>query len=74
LCAIVIRRFSLNEAPLGLYEFISDYFPYSDNHKFHQYQENDYLSSSLNLSRRDCMAVEFTTTCAIVAVHWRFGV
>jgi hypothetical protein len=24
----VIRRFSLNEAPLGLYEFISDYFPY----------------------------------------------
>jgi uncharacterized protein (UPF0276 family) len=30
----------------------------SDNHKFHQYQENDYLSSSLNLSRRDCMAVE----------------
>ena len=27
-CAIVIRRFSLNEAPLGLYEFISDYLPY----------------------------------------------
>jgi hypothetical protein len=41
----------------------------SDNHKFHQYQENDYLSSSLNLSRRDCMVVEFTTTCAIVAYH-----
>ena len=41
----------------------------SDNYKFHQYQENDYLSSSLNLSRRDCMVVEFTNTCAIVAYH-----
>ena len=28
LCAIVIRRFFLNEAPLGLYKFISDYLPY----------------------------------------------
>ena len=27
-CAIVIRRFSLNEAPLGLFKFISDYLPY----------------------------------------------
>ena len=26
--AILIRRFSLNEAPLGLLKFISDYFPY----------------------------------------------
>ena len=26
--AVVIRRFSLNEAPLGLFEFISDYLPY----------------------------------------------
>jgi hypothetical protein len=25
---IVIRRFSLNEAPLGLFKFISDYLPY----------------------------------------------
>jgi hypothetical protein len=25
---VVIRRFSLNEAPLGLFKFISDYFPY----------------------------------------------
>ena len=25
-CAIVIRWFSLNEAPLGLFKFISDYF------------------------------------------------
>ena len=40
----------------------------SDNHKFHQYQENDYLSSSLNLSRRDCMVVEFTTTCASLPI------
>ena len=27
-CAVVIRRFSLNEAPLGLFKFISDYLPY----------------------------------------------
>jgi hypothetical protein len=26
--AIVNRRFSLNEAPLGLFKFISDYLPY----------------------------------------------
>ena len=26
--AVVIRRFSLNEAPLGLFKFISDYLPY----------------------------------------------
>ena len=26
--AIVIRRFSLNETPLGLFKFISDYLPY----------------------------------------------
>ena len=26
--AIVIRGFSLNEAPLGLFKFISDYLPY----------------------------------------------
>ena len=25
---VVIRRFSLNEAPLGLFKFISDYLPY----------------------------------------------
>jgi hypothetical protein len=28
LCAVVIRRFSLNEAPLELFKFISDYLPY----------------------------------------------
>ena len=27
-CAVVFRRFSLNEAPLGLFKFISDYLPY----------------------------------------------
>ena len=27
-CAVVIRRFSLNEAPLGLFKFISDYLSY----------------------------------------------
>ena len=27
-CAVVIRWFSLNEAPLGLFKFISDYLPY----------------------------------------------
>ena len=26
--AVVIRRFSLNEAPLGLFKFVSDYLPY----------------------------------------------
>ena len=26
--AVVIMRFSLNEAPLGLFKFIFDYFPY----------------------------------------------
>ena len=26
--AVVTRRFSLNEAPLGLFKFISDYLPY----------------------------------------------
>ena len=26
--AVVIRRFSLNEAPLGLFKFISNYLPY----------------------------------------------
>ena len=26
--AVVIRRFSLNEAPLGLFKFISDYLSY----------------------------------------------
>ena len=26
--AVVIGRFSLNEAPLGLFKFISDYLPY----------------------------------------------
>ena len=28
LCAVVIRRFSLNEAPLELFKFISNYLPY----------------------------------------------
>jgi hypothetical protein len=26
--AVVIRRFSLNEAPLAVFKFISDYLPY----------------------------------------------
>jgi hypothetical protein len=26
--AVVTRRFSLNEVPLGLFKFISDYLPY----------------------------------------------
>ena len=32
--AVVIRRFSLNEAPLGLFKFISDYLPYFDKNKY----------------------------------------
>jgi hypothetical protein len=31
--AVVIRRFSLNEAPLGLFKFISDYLPYFEKNK-----------------------------------------
>ena len=31
-CAI--RRFSVNEAPLGLYKFISDYLPYFEKNKY----------------------------------------
>ena len=27
-CAVVIRRFSLNEAHLGLFKFVSNYLPY----------------------------------------------
>jgi hypothetical protein len=31
--AVVIRWFSLNEAPLGLFKFISDYLPYFEKNK-----------------------------------------
>ena len=33
-CAIVIRRFSLNEAHLGMHKFISDYLPYFEKNKY----------------------------------------
>ena len=32
--AVVIGWFSLNEAPLGLFKFISDYLPYFKNNKY----------------------------------------
>ena len=32
--AIVIRRFSLNESPLVLFKFISDYLPYFEKNKY----------------------------------------
>jgi len=32
--AVVIRGFSLNEAPLGLFKFISDYLPYFEKNKY----------------------------------------
>jgi hypothetical protein len=32
--AVAIRRFSLNEAPLVLFKFISDYFPYFEKNKY----------------------------------------
>ena len=40
--AVVIRRFSLNEAPLGLLKFISDYLPYFEKNKyiFHNHSKN----------------------------------
>ena len=31
--AVVTRGFSLNEAPLGLFKFISDYLPYFEKNK-----------------------------------------
>ena len=34
LCAVVIRRFSLNEAPLGLFKFISDYLLYFEKNEY----------------------------------------
>jgi hypothetical protein len=32
--AVVIRRFSLNEAHLGLFKFISGYLPYFEKNKY----------------------------------------
>ena len=32
--AILISRFSLNEAPLGLFKYISDYLPYFEKKKY----------------------------------------
>ena len=32
--SVVIRWFSLNEAPVGLYKFISDYLPYFEKNKY----------------------------------------
>ena len=32
--AIVMRLFSLNEAPLGLFKFISDYLPYFEKNQY----------------------------------------
>ena len=32
--AVVIRGFSLNEAPLGLFKFISNYLPYFEKNKY----------------------------------------
>ena len=43
--AVVIRRFSLNEAPLGLFKFISDYLPYFRKNKyFFQYHSKKSLN------------------------------
>ena len=40
--AVVIRRFSLSEAPLGLFKFISDYLSYFEKNKyiFHYHSKN----------------------------------
>ena len=43
--AVVIRRFSLNEAPLGLFKFISDYLPYFEKNKYiFQYHDKKSLN------------------------------
>ena len=42
---VVIRRFSLNEAPLGLFKFISDYLPYFEKNKYiFQYHDKKSLN------------------------------
>jgi len=41
--AVVIGRFSLNEAPLGLFVFISDYLPYFEKYIF-QYHNKKSLN------------------------------
>ena len=43
--AVVIRRFSLNETPLRLFKFTSDYLPYFENKKYiFQYHNNFFLN------------------------------
>ena len=42
--AVIIRRFSLNEAPLGLFKSISDYLPYFEKKKKFQYHNKKSLN------------------------------
>jgi hypothetical protein len=43
--AVVIWWFSLNEAPLGLFKFISDYLPYFEKNKYiYQYHNKKSLN------------------------------
>ena len=43
--AVVIRWFSLNEEPLGLFKFISDYLPYFEKNKYiFQYHNKNSLN------------------------------
>jgi hypothetical protein len=47
-CAVVIKWFSLNEAPLGLFQFISDYLPYFEKINI---QPCNITSRSSNIAR-----------------------
>ena len=50
--AVVIRGFSLNEAPLGLFKFISNYLPYFEKNKYiFQYHNKKSLNSFIRIDR-----------------------
>jgi hypothetical protein len=52
--AVVIRRFYLNEAPFGLFKFISDYLPYFEKKLYiFQYHNKKSLNNSPLYPRGD---------------------
>jgi hypothetical protein len=51
---ILISRFSLNEAPLGLFKYISDYLPYFEKKNILPSQESDATCICALTSIYDC--------------------
>ena len=47
----VVRRFSLNEAFLGLFKFISDYLPYFEKIYIFQYHSKKGLNEFIRIDR-----------------------